>query len=298
MHTKQIGGQAVIEGVMMKSPSGWSVAVRSPKGDITHKTVKTRKLPKILTLPVLRGVVALFHALFIGIKAIEYSGNVAYQEEEKTLSAWSMGTSIAVAILLAIGLFIVLPLYATKVVGAAVQVVATNSFAFNLVDGILRVVVFLMYVSAIGLWKEMRKIYEYHGAEHKVIYAYEAGEDLTVENAKKYKPYHPRCGTSFLLIVMVTSIIVFTFIPKDWSFLYKALSRLVLIPFIAGISYEILRASAKLQEHGFMRLITLPGLLLQRLTVREPDNGQIEVALSALREVLTLEAAGEVRDRC
>jgi uncharacterized protein YqhQ len=274
------------------------VAVRSPKGDITHKTVKTRKLPKILTLPVLRGVVALFHALFIGIKAIEYSGNVAYQEEEKTLSAWSMGTSIAVAILLAIGLFIVLPLYATKVVGAAVQVVATNSFAFNLVDGILRVVVFLMYVFAIGLWKEMRKIYEYHGAEHKVIYAYEAGEDLTVENAKKYKPYHPRCGTSFLLIVMVTSIIVFTFIPKDWSFLYKALSRLVLIPFIAGISYEILRASAKLQEHGFMRLITLPGLLLQRLTVREPDNGQIEVALSALREVLTLEAAGEVRDRC
>jgi uncharacterized protein YqhQ len=158
MHTKYVGGQAVIEGVMMKSPSGWSVAVRSPKGDITHKTVKTRKLPAFLRLPVLRGTVALFHALFIGIKAIEYSGNVAYQEEEKTLSAWSMGTSIVVAILLAIGLFIVLPLYGTKLMGAVVPVVETNSFVFNLVDGVLRVFVFLIYVFAIGLWKEMRRI--------------------------------------------------------------------------------------------------------------------------------------------
>ncbi len=299
MHTKHIGGQAVNEGVMMESPSGWSVAVRNPKGDIEHKTVTTRKLPRFLRLPVLRGVVALFHALFIGIKAIEYSGNVAYQEEEKSLSTWSMGSSIVIAVLLAIALFIVLPLYVTKLMGGVVEVVSRSSFAFNLVDGILRVIVFLIYVFAVGLWKEMRRIYEYHGAEHKVIYAYEAGEDLTVESAKKHKPYHPRCGTSFLLIVMVTSIIVFTFIPKEWSFAWKAASRLILIPAIAGISYEILRSSAKLQNQAWSRIVAAPGLLLQRMTVREPDNSQIEVALSALQEVLKLEAmSAEVTREC
>lgn len=279
----------------MKSPVGWSVAVRGPKGDITLKTVRTRKLPSLLKLPVLRGVVALFHALLIGIKAIEFSGSVAYQEEDKPLSRWSMGISIGAAIVLSVGLFIFLPLYFTKLTGNVVESVSTSSFVFNFVDGVIRVVIFLVYVFAIGLWKEMRRIYEYHGAEHKVIYAYEAGEDLTVETAKKYKPYHPRCGTSFLLIVMVTSILVFSLIPKEWSFLDKLLSRLILIPAIAGISYEILRASAKFHGHAVMRLITVPGLLLQRLTVREPDNSQIEVALQALQEVLKLETpSGEV----
>ncbi|MGO9614420.1 MAG: DUF1385 domain-containing protein [Dissulfurispiraceae bacterium] len=290
---KNVGGQAVIEGVMMKSPVGWSVAVRNPKGDIDFKTVKTRKLPRALKLPVVRGVVALFHALLIGIKAIEFSGNVAYQEEEKPFSPWSMGISIGTAIVLAVALFVVLPLYLTKLMGNVSEIVARNSLMFNLADGLFRVGIFLFYVFAIGLWKEMRRVYEYHGAEHKVIYAYEAGDELTVESAKKYKPYHPRCGTSFLLIVMVTSILVFSFIPQRWSFIDKALARLVLIPAIAGVSYEILKFSAKMHKSAMMQLLTLPGLLLQRLTVRQPDDTQIEVALAALAEVLKLEVSSE-----
>jgi uncharacterized protein YqhQ len=296
---KNVGGQAVIEGVMMKSPTGWSVAVRDPKGDIQHMTVRSRKLPVFLKLPVIRGVVALGQALAIGVKAIEYSGGVAYDEEgEKALTPLSMTLTIATAILLALGLFIVFPLYVTKLMGNFYSSIADSPLMFNLVDGVIRVAIFLLYVTAIGLWKEMRRIYEYHGAEHKVIYAYEAGEDLTVANALKYKPYHPRCGTSFLLIVMVISIIVFSFVPQAWSFLWKFLSRLVLIPAIAGISYEMLKFSAKVQDSPVMGILAAPGMFLQRLTVREPDNSQIEVAIAALKAVLVLDAEMESEKSC
>lgn len=290
---KNIGGQAVIEGVMMKSPAGWSVAVRNPRGEISLKLERTRKQSRFLKLPVIRGVVALGQALSIGIKAIEFSGNVAYQEKdgEKPLSPLSMALTIGTAMALAVALFVILPLFLTKLTGGVVQGVSTSSVLFNLVDGVIRVGIFLLYVLSIGLWKEMRRIYEYHGAEHKVIYAYEAGEALTVENAKKYKPYHPRCGTSFLLIVMVISILVFSTIPQTWSFAGKAASRLVLIPLIAGVSYEVLRLSAKMKHNPLMGVVVLPGLLLQRLTVREPDAAQIEVALTAMSEVLKLEGA-------
>ncbi|NTU42227.1 MAG: DUF1385 domain-containing protein, partial [Nitrospirales bacterium] len=219
--------------------------------------------------------------------------SVAYEEEDKPLTPLSIALSIGSAILLAIGLFIVLPLFLTKLLGNVFSGVSNSSFLFNLVDGILRVAVFLLYVSVIGLWKEMRRIYEYHGAEHKVIFAHEAGEELTVENARKYKPYHPRCGTSFLLIVMVISILVFSLIPKDWVFIEKALSRLILIPVIAGISYEVLKLSARFQNNPFISLMILPGLLLQRLTVREPDDSQIEVAISAVKDVMTIETGSE-----
>ena len=291
---KNVGGQAVIEGVMMKSPVGWSVAVRGPKGDISLKLEKTKKQNGFVKLPLIRGVVALFQALYIGVKAIEFSGNVAYQEteDEKPLSPLSLAISLGTAIILAVALFILLPLVLTKLAGNFFHSVAHSSIVFNFVDGLLRVGVFLLYVSAIGLWKEMRRVFEYHGAEHKVIFAHEAGEALTVEHARKYKPYHPRCGTSFLLIVMVISILVFSFIPQQWPFVEKAASRLVLIPLIAGISYEVLRFSAKKKDNPVIGLLILPGLLLQRLTVREPDDAQIEVALTALSEVLKLE--GEI----
>jgi uncharacterized protein YqhQ len=288
---KNIGGQAVIEGVMMKSPAGWSVAVRDAKGEINLKTVRTKKLPNFLKLPIIRGVVALFHALMIGVKAIEFSGSVAYQEQEgdKPISGWGMGLSIGFAIILAIALFKFLPLLLTTLISNIFREVSNNSLLFNFTDGFLRVGIFLFYVFIIGLWKEMRRIYQYHGAEHKVIYAYEAGEDLTVENAKKCRPYHPRCGTSFLLIVMAISIMVFLMIPKDWSFVDKLMSRIVLIPVIAGLSYEVLRFSARMKNNPIIGLIVLPGLLLQRMTVREPDESQIEVALAAMSEVLKLE---------
>ncbi|MBF0558269.1 MAG: DUF1385 domain-containing protein [Nitrospirae bacterium] len=290
---KNIGGQAVIEGVMMKSPAGWSVAVRGPKGDISLKREKTGPMAGLLKLPVVRGSVALFQALHIGIRALEFSGNVAYQEDEQAepFSPWSLGLSLTAAVVLAAVLFIAMPLLLTKMLGNFMHSVAQSSLLFNLADGIIRVAIFLFYVFAIGLWKEMRRVYEYHGAEHKVIYAYEAGEPLTVENAKKYKPYHPRCGTSFLLIVMVISILIFSFIPQEWSLAAKAASRLILIPLIAGISYEMLKFSAKMKDNPFIAAMVLPGLLLQRMTVREPDESQIEVALAAMQDVLNMEGS-------
>lgn len=295
---KNVGGQAVIEGVMMKSPEGWSVAVRNPEGGICLKTVETEKSSGFRAWPFVRGTVALGQALSIGIKAIEFSGSVAYREkeDEKPMSSVGMTITIAAAIILAIGLFKFLPLLLATLLGRLFADVSRNSLIFNIADGVFRLCVFFLYISAIGLWKEMRRVYEYHGAEHKVIYTFEAGEELTVENAKKYKPYHPRCGTSFLLIVMMISILMFLFIPQQWSFAGKLAARLALLPLLAGISYEVLRFSAKLKDNPVIGLLVLPGLLLQRLTVREPDNAQIEVALSALKEVLKLD--GEEKKAC
>lgn len=287
---KAIGGQAVIEGVMMKGRKGWTVAVRGPKGDIHVKRAELKELPKILKLPIMRGVIALFHALSIGIKAIEFSANKAYEEEdEKPMSFITMSLTIGLAILLGIVIFILLPLYATKLLGLIITSVATNSFLFNLVDGIIRILLFLAYIISIGMWKEMRRIFEYHGAEHKVIHAYEDGRELTINNIKAYSPLHPRCGTSFLIIVMVVSIFTFSFIPQEWSFMSKFLSRLILVPVIAGLSFEFLKLSSKMKDNLIMHILIQPGLLLQRLTTREPDDSQIDVAIRALEEVLKIE---------
>jgi uncharacterized protein YqhQ len=287
---KNIGGQAVIEGVMMKGRKSWTVAVRSPKGEIHVKREELSELPKIFRLPILRGFIALFHALFLGIKAIEFSASKAYEEEEgKPLSTASIVGTITLAVLIGIALFILFPLYATKLIGVLFESVSRSSLLFNLVDGVIRVVIFLIYIVSVGTWKEMRRIFEYHGAEHKVIHAYENGRDLSIKNIKKHSPLHPRCGTSFLLIVMIISIFVFSFIPQGWLFVYKFLSRLILIPLIAGISYEILKLSAKMEHNVLMHILIQPGLLLQRLTTREPDESQIEVAVRALEEVLILE---------
>lgn len=287
---KSIGGQAVIEGVMMKSPKNWTVAVRDQKGGIHLKKEKLSELPGFLKVPVIRGVIALFQALTLGIKAIEFSASKAYEEEtEESLGRFSIAVTISVAILLGICLFILLPLYATKLLGIVFQDISTSSLLFNLVDGIVRVFIFLLYVILIGMWKEMARIFMYHGAEHKVIHAYEEGKELTLDNVKNYSPLHPRCGTSFLMIVMVMSILVFSFIPQDWPFLHKFLSRIVFIPLIAGFSFEFLKLSSIWKDNPLMRLLIQPGLLLQRLTTREPDEAQMEVALNALIEVLKLE---------
>jgi uncharacterized protein YqhQ len=287
---KNIGGQAVIEGVMMKGKKGWTVAVRGPKGEIHIKREGLSELPKILRLPVLRGFIALFHALFIGVKAIEFSANKAYEEESgENFSPLTLGLTIGFSFLLGIGLFILLPLYMTKLLGIIIAAIDRSSFYFNFADGIIRVFVFLLYIIAVGMWKDMRRIFEYHGAEHKVIHAYESGKGMTIENIKGNSPLHPRCGTSFLLIVMVVSIFTFSFIPNEWSFLYKFLARLIFIPLIAGLSYEFLKLSARMKHNPIIHLLIFPGLLLQRLTTREPDEAQIEVALRALEEVLIIE---------
>ncbi len=286
----QIGGQAVIEGVMMKSKKGWTVAVRDPRGEIHVKRETLKELPAIFRLPVLRGVVTLFHTLVLGIRALEYSAGKAYDEEdEKPLSRTAIATTIGVALLLGIGLFIALPLYMTKLMGLVLASVAESPVVFNLVDGVARVLIFLMYVVAIGLWGEIRRVFEYHGAEHKVIHAYEDGRAMDADGMSDLSPLHPRCGTSFLLLVMVISIMVFSMIPQSWSLPMKFLSRVVLIPLIAGLSYEALKLSARFSHSAVGHLMVLPGLMLQKLTTREPDMLQIQVALRALEEVLKFE---------
>lgn len=287
---QNVGGQAVIEGVMMRSPKHWTVAVRDQKGEIHHLREQLTELPRFLKLPLVRGGVALIQALYLGVRAIEYSAGKVYEEDGgTTMSRISLVLTMIVAFLLGIGLFILLPLYMTKLVGMTFEGVEKSSFLFNFVDGIIRVLIFLCYVVSIGMWKEMARIFMYHGAEHKVIHAYERGMELTLDNVRSYSPLHPRCGTSFLMIVMVVSILVFSFIPQQWPFIFKFLSRIVLIPLIAGASFELLKLSAKWDHHPLMHFLIMPGLMLQRLTTREPDDAQLEVALSALIEVLKLE---------
>lgn len=286
---ENIGGQAVIEGVMMKSRKGWTVAVRGPKGDILVKKEVLKSIPKIFKLPVLRGVIALYQALSLGIKAIEFSARKAYEGEDQVSSSpLTMGLTIAAALILGIVFFIVLPLYATKLLGIILPSVSKTALLFNLVDGVIRIILFLVYLAAVGVWKEMRRVFEYHGAEHKVIHAYENKRDLTPQDIREYSPRHPRCGTSFLFIVMVVSILTFSLIPQTWSFPNKFLSRLFFIPLIAGLSFELLKLSSRIKTNSLIHILIQPGLLLQSLTTREPDDNQIEVAIRALKEVLKI----------
>jgi uncharacterized protein YqhQ len=283
----QVGGQAVIEGVMMKAKDFWSVAVRDTKGVIHVKKEKLAPLPKPLKLPVLRGVVSLYQALVLGIKALDYSASKAYEDEgEKPLSGTAVAMTMSFAFLLGIGLFILFPLYLTKLLGTIFVAVERSSFLFNIVDGIIRVIFFLLYIFIVSFWKDMRRVFEYHGAEHKVIFAYESGLGLDMNNIKNYGTHHPRCGTSFIFIVMILSILVFSIIPKSWDFFLKFGSRIVLIPLVAGISYEVLKLSAKMNNNPIVKLLIQPGLMLQYITTREPDDSQVEVALRALTEVV------------
>lgn len=299
----KVGGQAVIEGVMMKAKDFWSVAVRDTKGVIHVKKEKLKPLPKVLKLPLLRGVVSLYEALVLGIKALDYSASKVYAEEgEKPLSGTAIGMTMAFSFVLGIGLFILLPLYLTKLAGVVFSSVAQSSFMFNLVDGVIRVAFFLIYISIVSLWKDMRRVFEYHGAEHKVIFAYESGLGLGMDNVRRYGTHHPRCGTSFIFIVMILSIFVFSLIPKPWDFFMKFGSRIVLIPLIAGISYEVLKLSAKMSDNPIVKLLIQPGLMLQYITTKEPDDSQVEVALRALMEVVPqveavpqMEAARQVK---
>jgi uncharacterized protein YqhQ len=283
-----IGGQAVIEGVLMRAPRSMAIAVRRPDGEIVVKrdTVVplSEKIP-LVKLPLVRGAVALFTSLVIGMKALSFSANEAISEGEKKeeMSPFAMGGTIAVALILGILLFFMLPLFLTKLL---VPYIGGSNIVFNLVDGFIRVVVFLLYVYSISRMGDIQRVFQYHGAEHKSIFAFDAGISLTVENVKRFSRLHPRCGTSFLLIVMLVSIVVFSLIPKLWPFYLKAGSRIVLLPLIAGVSYEILKLSAKYEKSRLVSMLISPGLALQRLTTREPDDGQIEVAIRSLEEAL------------
>jgi len=283
----KVGGQAVIEGVMMKSGAIWSVAVRDPRGVIHVKRERLSPIPKALKLPLLRGVLALWQALSLGVKALDYSASKAYDEEDaKPVSPLEMYAAVGFAVVLGAGLFLFLPLYATKLLGIPFPAITLSGILFNLVEGLVRVIVFIAYLYLISLWGDIKRLFEYHGAEHKVIFAHEAGSDMMPDSIRKFGTLHPRCGTSFIVMVMVVSIIVFSLVPGSWSFPLKFASRLVLIPFVAGLSYEILRFSATRTSNPIVRMLIKPGLMLQRITTRQPDDAQVEVALSALKAVL------------
>jgi uncharacterized protein YqhQ len=283
-----IGGQAVIEGVLMRAPRAMAIAVRRPDGEIIVKRDTVIPLSErfpLVKLPLVRGAVALFTSLIIGMKALSFSANeaIAEGEEKEEMSSLAMGGTIAVALLFGILLFFILPLFLTKLL---VPYIGDSNIVFNLVDGLIRVLVFLIYVYSISRMSDIQRVFQYHGAEHKSIFAFEAGISLTVENVKQFSRLHPRCGTSFLLIVMLVSIVVFSLIPKAWPFYLKAGSRIVLLPLIAGCSYELLKWSAKYEKSRLVRILIAPGLALQKLTTREPDDAQLEVAIRSLEEAL------------
>lgn len=285
-----IGGQAVLEGVMMRAPRSLAIAVRRPDGEISVKSEVVIPLSErypITKLPIVRGAVALFSSLVTGIKALNFSANeaLAEGEEKEELSTWAMTGTMAVAFGFGILLFFILPLYLTKLL---VPIIGDSNIVFNLVDGVIRVVFFLAYITGISRMSDIQRVFQYHGAEHKSIFTFEAGEELCVENVRKYSCLHPRCGTSFLLIVMLVSILVFSLIPKLWPFYLKAGSRVVLLPIISGLSYELLKWTAKHDGHALVKLVIAPGLALQRLTTREPDDSQIEVAIRSMKVALEL----------
>jgi uncharacterized protein YqhQ len=285
-----IGGQAVIEGVMMRSPHKVATAVRLSDGSIQVEsrdyTSVSRRYP-LLGLPILRGAVVLVESLRIGVAALAYSADAAVKAEKNVPTTerrygtlgLGMGFTVILSFILGFGVFFWLPLKLTDLTGVK------DSFRYNLIDGGIRLVFFMIYIFGIGLWGEMRRVFQYHGAEHKTIHNLESGLDLTPENADVQSRYHPRCGTSFLFLVVIVSFIVFAFLGRPDS-IGARLLRFALIPVIAGISFEIIRFAGAHYDKPWVRWMSAPGLQLQRLTTREPSRDMLEVAIAALRAVL------------
>jgi len=295
-----VGGQALIEGVMMRSPGAYGVAVRRPDGSIAFQRGKVASLARrypFLKLPVLRGVAVLFQSLALGIRSLNFSAEQAMPETEKKAEAakaagdsgdksnWAIAGSMAVGLGLGAVVFLLVPLWLTRL-SETYLFGSLSSLGFNLVDGALRALFFLAYIFLISRMKDIHRVFQYHGAEHKVVFAWEKQVPLTVENARAQSRLHPRCGTSFLLFVLLVSILVFSFIPKTLPFLLMYGGRLLLVPVIAGLSYEVLRFTAKHQAAPLFALLVAPGLALQRITTQEPTDDMLEVAIAALEEAL------------
>jgi len=280
----QYGGQAVIEGVMMRGPGAYAIAVHTGNSiDVEIKPFKSiaEKYP-FLKWPFVRGVVALFESLVLGIKALTHSANKAFDEDEEELSFKEIVITLTIGIVLSIVLLIVIPTTLTYWLAASVK----NPFLNNFIEGLIRLAVFLSYIAFISCMSDIRRVFQYHGAEHKVINAYEAKDELNVGSVQKYSTLHPRCGTSFLLIVMTIKIFVFALLGHQEDVLWRNLSRIMLLPVIAGVSYEILKLSAKYSNSFFWKAAVAPGLWLQKLTTREPDDKQVETAIAAFKAVL------------
>lgn len=295
-----VGGQAILEGVMMRGVSTWAAAVRKPaedqiseegldpteaaRGEIEVQTFpfsSVLKKHRLLRLPIIRGVVALGESLGIGFKALGISANAQLPEEEEEISGVMWFLTIVFALVLAVGLFFVVPVGLTSLFKDQLG----SAFLFWIVEGVLRTGIFLGYLWLLSKMRDLRRVFEYHGAEHKTISCYEAGYELTPENAQKFSRLHPRCGTSFLLIVMIVAIFVFAPLGLPAWYLLIA-TRIIGVPLIAGISFEIIKFAGKNRRFGAVRAIMWPGLMLQKLTTREPDLDQLEVAIASMNAVL------------
>lgn len=290
-----VGGQAVIEGVMMRGKTHVAVAVRQPDGEISVDVRPVNSISDrypILKKPFLRGVVSLVESLVMGMKALAYSAQVSGDEDEK-LDSKEMALTIAVSAGLAILLFIVIPTWSMRFLTGITQ----DHMALNLAEGVLRMAIFLAYIAAISSMNDIQRVFQYHGAEHKTIYTYEAGLPLKVENVRPFSTLHPRCGTNFLMIVMLISMFIFTFL--GWpSLLERIASRIILMPVIAGVSYELIRYAGAHTDNPLVRIAITPGLLLQKLTTRQPDDSQIEVAIASLKAVVPPEDLAQEPEAC
>lgn len=291
-----VGGQAVMEGVMMRAPHSYCVAVRKPSGDII---TDEKALPKvsekypIFKYPLVRGLGTLGQAMYLGVKALRFSANAALDEgdpkkKSQEVSPLVMGLNLAFSFGFFIFLYKFVPLWLTTKLGDWYPAFE-GQIAFNLTDGVIRMAIFLCFLYAISRWKDIRRVFEYHGAEHKVVFNYESGQPVTVENAQKFVTWHPRCGTSFLLVVMMIAMVIYTLVPFE-GFAAKFAARVALLPVIAGVSYEMIRYAAK-RRGSLMATLTAPGLWLQRITTQPPSDDQTAVAIHALEGAMALEKA-------
>ncbi len=271
-----IGGQAVIEGVMMRNKERFAVAVRKTDGKIRIRKEKSSKFPKLFNVFFVRGIIGLGYTLYDGVKALIWSSNQQLEKEEKMTKKEVIGT-ITLSFLFALIIFVAIPFFAARYVHS-------EGVWFNVLDGVIRIGLFIGYLGIISLMKDVKTLFQYHGAEHKTIACYEAKEQLTVENARKFSRFHPRCGTSFIFIVLILSIVTFSLITGAWY--YKLLGRILLLPVIAGVGYELIKLSGKYRHNSIVKILVAPGLWLQRITTREPDEKQLKVGIKALESVL------------
>jgi uncharacterized protein YqhQ len=289
-----VGGQAVLEGVMMRGVSTWAVAVRKPDGEIevsTHPFVSVLKRHRVYRLPLVRGVVALVESLGIGLQALGISTNAQLEEEDQQVSGGAWAGTVAFSLALAVGIFFLLPVGITSIFRHSIP----NGIEFVLIEKAIRITIFVGYLWAISRISDLQRVFEYHGAEHKTISCYEAGLPLTPENAQRFSRLHPRCGTSFLLIVMVVALFVFAPLGKPaWYWLFA--SRIVGIPIVAGIAFEIIKVFGKNRSKRWARALMWPGMQLQKLTTRPPNLEQLAVAIASLEAVLSVENPEEASD--
>lgn len=300
--TTLVGGQAVMEGVMMRSPHSYCVAVRKTNGEIVTEESPIARVSErfpIFKLPVLRGLGTLGHAMWLGMRALKFSADCAMSElsgsgtagmsaRSKDGGSWTLACNVLFSLAFMIALYKFVPLYLATQLGRHFE--AFNSrLAINMMDGTLRIAIFLGFMLLLSRLREMHRIFEYHGAEHRVVFNFESGQPVTVSNAQRFVTWHPRCGTSFLVVVLIIAMICYAFLPID-NFWAKFAARIALLPLIVGLSYEVIRFAAK-RQRGLMALMTRPGLWLQRVTTQPPSDSQTEVAIHALERAMELERA-------